>query len=544
MNSNQTFFHLEIIHELAESCGGKLIVASFGEDSKTGKKLKPKVGHFNVGDITGMAAFIEKISHDEHRNIYIPMCTMISIPGKPLLPTSKGAKENIEKIFAFVADFDDVAAADYLTRLQCPPNYVLETSKDRYQCFLFPDRALTRTEAQPFADSLQKYSGCDHGTKDLGHVWRVPGCLNWPNKKKLDSGRPAEPQLVSVVKSWDGSRFDFDGLNANNETESVTLSRKDSLKFSKDAEPPADKFRLLCKNYEEFEKLWEKKPKQGDTSPSGYDYALIKLAIQAGWSDQECLNLMLSFRRKHNFDMKLKNNKQYYPRTLVAARKDVQEEGAIDAVEISNLFRGSQHEPVNAKQEGLDALSEVFKVKIKQINRFVQDNPCYFIITNRGEVELRNTDELFSLKKFQVRWAAELKLYFKCQPKKWQGLVQLILDCSDDIDTDPESKAVERIKQWIWQYLTTWGVLTREQSAIEGGGKPFVENGHCYIAMEEFTLWAYRNRSFTGTAQQLSQEMRRVHCESKPFNMKIAEKRTTRNFWQIPEEIADPKKIV
>jgi predicted P-loop ATPase len=57
---------------------------------------------------------------------------------------------------------------------------------------------------KPIAVRLKSFCHCDHGTADISHVWRVPGTLNWPNKKKFDEGRAAEPQPVRVVKQLNG----------------------------------------------------------------------------------------------------------------------------------------------------------------------------------------------------------------------------------------------------------------------------------------------------------------------------------------------------
>ena len=62
------------------------------------------------------------------------------------------------------------------------------------------------------AKALKEAAGCDHGTADLSHVWRVPGTLNWPNKRKVDGGRSPEPQMALVVEPWDGSTISLDEL--------------------------------------------------------------------------------------------------------------------------------------------------------------------------------------------------------------------------------------------------------------------------------------------------------------------------------------------
>ena len=68
--------------------------------------------------------------------------------------------------------------------------------------------------AKPVAERLKAYAGCDHGTADISHVWRVAGTLNWPNAKKVNEGRSAEPQLVKVVQRFLGETIAFEKLAA------------------------------------------------------------------------------------------------------------------------------------------------------------------------------------------------------------------------------------------------------------------------------------------------------------------------------------------
>lgn len=213
--------HFQMIHKATAfaEISGKMIIASYGENPETGEGLLPKVAQFNLGDVDGMVKAVENFSKEKHRNIYLPLCSMVSKSGHPLKSTAKGAEVNIEKIFGLCCDFDDAEASKYLERLPLPPNYVLETSAGNYQTFYlfnqayyFFNPALNFSEVKATAEALKGYTGCCPGTMDLSHVWRIPGLLNWPNKKKVDAGRSTEPQPVKIVKPWDGGFSSFERL--------------------------------------------------------------------------------------------------------------------------------------------------------------------------------------------------------------------------------------------------------------------------------------------------------------------------------------------
>ncbi|WP_162459128.1 DNA-primase RepB domain-containing protein [Desulfosarcina ovata] len=209
-NPDDTRQHVEMIHTVAERAGatGKIIVASFGQNPTTGIDIPPKIGHFRVGDIDGTMAFIKRIQNDRHRNIYVPLCTM-----RTNLPAGlKGSEQDIEKTIGFCGDFDDERACEYSDRLPLPPDCVIESSPGRFQTLYLFNRGLSFAEAKPLAQALGKGTGCDFCTKDLSHVWRIPGQLNWPNGKKVKAGRSPEPCLATVHEIWDNTFTDPDEI--------------------------------------------------------------------------------------------------------------------------------------------------------------------------------------------------------------------------------------------------------------------------------------------------------------------------------------------
>jgi hypothetical protein len=211
--------HVEIIHGLAKPLigQGKVIATGFGEDpnqndpktGKPGRRLPPQVVHANVGDVkqslTGLAQFVKR----PHQNVYMPLAVF-----RPDLPSwAKGFERDVVACLGIVADFDDPDAARWAERLPLPPNYVLETSAARFQAFYLFDKPEALDAVKPVAERLKAFAGCDHGTSDMSHVWRVPGALNWPNAKKVADGRSRVAQLVHVAKEWNGETISLEALS-------------------------------------------------------------------------------------------------------------------------------------------------------------------------------------------------------------------------------------------------------------------------------------------------------------------------------------------
>jgi hypothetical protein len=204
--------HVDMVHQLAQPFRGrgKLIVASYGQNPITGTDIPPRVLHFEVGEVDLMTEGIATLSRDQLRNVYVPLA--VFDPNLPL--GKKGGEKQIVAVLGLVADFDDDDAANYRERMPVPSNLDIETSCERFQAFILFDQPVEPQIAKPIARSLNNFTRCDHGTADISHVWRIPGTLNWPNKKKVDQGRSATPQLVTVVQPWDGSLTAFATLEA------------------------------------------------------------------------------------------------------------------------------------------------------------------------------------------------------------------------------------------------------------------------------------------------------------------------------------------
>ena len=205
--------HISMLHQLAEGIDGKLILASYGQNPKTGKAIPARVLHFEIGDIDGMVAAAEELNQEPHRNVYAPMAVL-----RPDLPTGKKGKlEDVIAVLGLVADFDlkdDPDAGKYAERMPLAHNFVVETSPGSFQVSYVFDCPHSVEDAKPIAECLAEHAGCDHRTKDVSGVWRLPGTKNWPNKKKVEAGRPVDPTLAKAVEPWAASVTTLEGLRA------------------------------------------------------------------------------------------------------------------------------------------------------------------------------------------------------------------------------------------------------------------------------------------------------------------------------------------
>lgn len=159
---------------------------------------------------------------------------------------------------------------------------------------------------------------------DLTRVFRIPGTLN----RKI----PGNPRLVKLLEFDAALRYgpkelaDSIGVDPEVMCNKSVVERAvlgDKLQLDPNAEPPLAKKLALLENDDKFRALlrrdavcskWLK-----DTSASAFDLAIANILVRVGWSDQEVADMLISNRRQHNNDLKLRE--KYYSDTIGLARK-------------------------------------------------------------------------------------------------------------------------------------------------------------------------------------------------------------------------------
>jgi RepB DNA-primase from phage plasmid len=184
--------HIGLLHDLAAGCDGILTLIAIEESEAA------QVQRFRIGDADPM---IETIMGFEGRpwiNLYAPWAVMRS----DLPPRKKGGESDVVACLAAIADLDN--DKHKFGELPVEPSYVIETSPGNYQAFYFFDQPLSASKAKPVLAALCDSVGGDSGTKDVAHVWRIPGTLNIPTKSKLARGRSPLPAHTAIKKHFDG----------------------------------------------------------------------------------------------------------------------------------------------------------------------------------------------------------------------------------------------------------------------------------------------------------------------------------------------------
>jgi hypothetical protein len=132
-------------------------------------------------------------------------------------------------------------------------------------------------------------------------------------------------------------------------------SRNTELLYRPDAAPPFDAFVQLS-NDREFKKSWaHKRTDLPDQSTEAYDRELAGLAVRAGWTDQQVVDLVISHRTGHVEPLKFGGT--YYTDLLTQAKA-------------ANTANAPPASGESARPELLAVLNRALKIEIRKIVKY------------------------------------------------------------------------------------------------------------------------------------------------------------------------------
>ena len=254
------------------------------------------------------------------------------------------------------------------------------------------------------------------------------------------------------------------------------------LALDPEADPPLLKLEALQKANPKFRRRWEQDRKDmTDQSPSAYDMSMATMAMQAGWSDQEVVNLMICWRRKHGHDLKLREN--YYLMTLDKAREP------IEIAQAEEQLTEALAQPPEDQPEVLkDTLETLFRVDISRIVRYAGDPPIYYMYTKQGDITLGEINKITSQTSFRNMVATITGVWISAVSKKaWDQRVQALLLACEEIDVGDASHPNQETNAWLEKYLLK--KPPREEDEWEKAAEarqPFILHGKVHIFLGGF----------------------------------------------------------
>ena len=302
------------------------------------------------------------------------------------------------------------------------------------------------------------------------------------------------------------------------------------LALDPDAEPSAVRLDALLTADPKFRRSWGQDRK--DQSPTAYDLSLATMAMQAGWSDQEVVNLIICWRRKHGHDLKLREN--YYEMTLDKAREPIEMAQAEEQLEEALLLRPEdQSEVLKAN------LKTLFRVDIIRIVKYIGDPPIYYMYTKQGDITLGEISSITSQAAFRNMLAMTTGVWITAVSlKAWDKRVQALLLACEEIDVGDASHLAQETNAWLEEYLLKKPPREEDQWLKAAEAKqPFILNGKVHIFMDDFRKWLDINIGEQITSHAIGRRLKQCQARTEKVNVKIGNSWTSRTTWQLPERI-------
>jgi hypothetical protein len=405
-------------------------------------------------------------------------------------------------------------------------------------------------------------------TFDLARVFRIPETYNLKDKE-----HPVKVDLRYVAEH----RYEASQLEAALERKSVAigaplvdLSNKRSakkqlatdaaFKLDPDAEPPANKFKALYANDERFQRSWDHQRNEWrDTSPSSYDCSLATLAYNAGWNDQDIVNLLIAHRRKYDIDLKLRVD--YYARTLAEAKfaddvpkkiktaakqpaKAVKQTEAKrekrTAAEIKEENEPPADEASDNKESNLAVVSEAFQISISRIVKYLSDPPQYVIcLTGGKEIEVKPMVFMSQQVMRTTLAIAVNRKIPKMKPGRWDHLSDCMFAAIDEVQPGEETTHLGSISHYLYKFLRVhYKPDFPEESQHDRAfrGNPAKLAGKCCIEIDSFLRFVTQEFGQKLDKATVSQRLMRLGCVKEKRSLRKGKEVTSRPFWIIPDE--------
>jgi hypothetical protein len=310
------------------------------------------------------------------------------------------------------------------------------------------------------------------------------------------------------------------------------------------AEPPLAKLEALQANNRKFKQSYDRKrPDLQDQSASSYDQSLANLAVEAEWTDQEIVNLLVYSRVKHGDKLKTdrKPADRYYTETIRKAKASLAQARATDVMEEviaeleDSLDSGNPKAVEESRDNLMDTLRDVLGFRPTRFICCIADDPTFRMEVNGKSIKLGEAGSILEVEVFRKKVAGLLRYVIpltKSLRAKWGSIAQIILKSCDIVELGDESTEKGAGLNWLRDYLA-------EKTPLEDPPKepvtkqPFRDNGEIGLFEDDMRQWLAFRRNEKLSSKALGMTLRECGCEPRPVNFKINGKRTSRSIWFV-----------
>jgi len=390
------------------------------------------------------------------------------------------------------------------------------------------------------------------GTHDLARILRIPGTKNCKNDCEVDvvllkaTDQAYNPEdldeVLTVAKELTAAESE------PNKTIEVAISSDKihevlgSLVFNPNPAIDVDRLHDLFDAFDpRFTHTWrmERNDLKAD-SPSEYDHSLAHFAIMCGWSDQEILNLLIAFRNKHKTPLKF-DNKQYYARTIVESRQNIEREDAEQGISTAAILQGTSYcsdDPVIVK----DSIAKVLRLhRIVEFVKWDQEEPSYHLqfepIAGRTVVSSFKTFddwEKFRLFKSNIGKKSDV-IMPDIKKKVWFEVTRMLSAIMETRAVSEESTVHTQTRNWTLDYLDEFPPVI-----VESGLKnkdPITFKGEIYIFTKSLIKWIVSEEYGVLSVPDMNKRLVQIGCKQSRIQPTVDGKQKNLLVIWVPQNI-------
>lgn len=368
----------------------------------------------------------------------------------PVTFNGKRAKNNVESISMLVLDYDreadwesdlDVWRNLNLTFAAYTTHSHLQTTKDHPNAEQRFRIVIPLIEAIPkqlypalWQWAYQRTKGkIDCAARDESRLYYLPtkASVDAPYEYYIHDGDLLDWQKFALNEAIDESISMTSKPQVQNPEHSDFLSNGKDYAFTLNADATAnddkknDLWNIEVKAHLSFER---KRVDLKDQTASSYDLSLANYCVQAGWTDQEIVDLLIESRRKHGDNLKLRYD--YYQRTIAKARE-------VQTIKPAELIKDSS-ENDEKRQNALNKLRDALKVPnlISLIQRGTSNSVYELKLSDNSYIVLGSSSEVRQKLKVADRLFDAGIILDKFSNEKWHdNVLTTIRDAVTIIET-------------------------------------------------------------------------------------------------------------
>jgi hypothetical protein len=255
--------------------------------------------------------------------------------------------------------------------------------------------------------------------------------------------------------------------------------------------------------------------------------SLASIAVTAGWTDQEIVNLLIYQRRKNGDDLKLRED--YYARTIAKARNRPEQEAAAQERQAAAQER---------LEDGgtLEDLSVLLGVEILDLVMHVGDPPEFWMETPRGGITLGRAINITDQRRFRdAVYGTTGQYILKCKEALWKPRAEAIHACCRVVELGEASHPGNEMGHWVETYLDTQTILEDRNTAAEQN-IPFRKDGSVLFSLSGFRQYLRFSVGESLSSHKLGQRLRLCGVTPTVVRVAIRGKETSRNYWEKKEQ--------